>query len=75
MINILKDKDLSLTKEEVYLFITTYLEDQIFTLRRQSMSDENFSKSGWSERQAANLGEQKAFTKVLNLIPDQGKHD
>jgi len=36
------------------------------------MDEENFTNPSWSEQQAFNLGLQKAFTKVLNLIPDPG---
>lgn len=74
MLNKLKEKESDkLTKREVYDFLISYLDEQITLSQRISMNEESFSKPSWSEFQAYQLGLQKAFTKVKELIPDQGK--
>ena len=73
MINILKEKDSKLTKEEIYLFLTSYCSDELETSRRKSCSEESFANPAWAEYQAYQLGVQKAVQKILNLIPDPGK--
>lgn len=74
MINILKDKEkTNLTKEEIYIFILNWLNEQVSLSQRESMSSLNFDKPAWSERQAYQLGMQKAFSKVIELLPDQGR--
>ena len=75
MLNILKEKNNKLTKEEVYSFLVGYLKEQITVSQRNSMNEESFLKPSWSEYQAYQMGLQKAFYKVLDLIPDQGKND
>lgn len=76
MLNKLKAKDSNkLTKTEVYDFLSLYLKDQIALSHRLSMSEESFSKPSWAEYQAYQIGLQAAFTKVLQLIPDQGQND
>jgi hypothetical protein len=73
MLNILKEKNNKLTKEEVYSFLSSYLKEQLNVSQRNSMNEESFSKPAWSEYQAYQLGLQKAFSKVLDLLPDKGK--
>lgn len=73
MINKLKEKDNKLTKEEVYLFLREYLNEQISLSQRNVTNEEAFNKPAWSEFTAYQLGMQKAFYKVLALVPDQGK--
>lgn len=76
MLNKLKEKDSdSLTKREVYDFLISYLEEQISLSQRVSMNEDSFTKPSWSEYQAYQLGLQKAYTKVKEIIPDQGKDD
>lgn len=73
MINILKEKDNKLTKEEIYSFLHKWLIEQISLSQRECMSSLTFDKPAWSERQAHQLGMQKAFSKLQEVIPDQGK--
>lgn len=74
MINKLKEKDSDkLSKQEVYMFLISYLEEQISLSQRSAMNEDSFSKPSWSEYQAYQLGMQKAFSKVKEIIPDQGK--
>lgn len=73
MLNKLKEKDSdSLTKKEIYEFLISYLEEQIATSQRVSMNEDSFTKPSWSEYQAYQMGLQKAYTKVKDLLPDQG---
>jgi hypothetical protein len=67
------DKAKSLTKDQVFREIKDYLTEQIELSRRKSIDEDNFSLPSWSEYQAFQLGFQKAFTKLYNLIPDQGE--
>jgi len=67
------DKAKSLTKDQVFKEIKDYLTEQIELSRRKSIDEDNFSLPSWSEYQAFQLGFQKAFTKLYNLIPDQGE--
>lgn len=63
------EKAKSLTKVQVFQELSKYLEEQISLSQRKSMDEENFSSGAWSERQAFQLGLQKAFTKILSHIP------
>lgn len=67
------EKAKSLTKSQVLSEIKNYLEEQIELSRRKTTDEESFDKPSWSEFQAFQLGFQKAFMKLNNLIPDQGK--
>jgi len=69
MINSLKVKDSKITKEEVFIFLSTWLKKEIEASQRMTMNDDVFEKPSWSEYQAHQLGFQKAYSKVLNLIP------
>lgn len=70
MINILKGKDSSkLSKEEVYDFLNSWLKEQIDVSQRVLISEEPFSKLAYSEFIAYHLGTQKAYSKLLDLIP------
>jgi len=73
MINILNQEDNKLTKEEVYLFLIKFLKEELAISTRNSLSEESFTLPSWSEYQAFQLGQQKALSKILKLIPDQGK--
>lgn len=74
MNNILKDKERKdLTKEDVYIFLHKWLKEQISLSQRESISELSFDKPAWSEYQAYQLGIQKAFSKLTEIIPDQGK--
>ena len=67
------DKAKSLTKQQVFSLLKEYISDQIDLSRRKQMDEDNFSLPAWSEHQAYQLGFQKAFSKLYNLIPDQGE--
>lgn len=67
------EKAKSLTKKQVFEELNKYFKEQIDLSQRKCMDEENFTNPSWSEQQAFNLGLQKAFTKVLNLLPDQGE--
>lgn len=67
------EKAKSLTKKEVLDLIKEYLTEQVDLSRRKMLSEENFSIPSWSEFQAYQLGMQKAFIKLNDLIPDQGE--
>lgn len=74
MLNKLKEKDSDkLSKQEVYDFLISYLEEQISLSIRSVTNEDSFSKPSWSEYQAYQLGMIKAFSKVKDVIPDQGK--
>lgn len=66
------DKAKSLTKQEVYIALREYIREQIDLSRRKQVDEDNFTLPAWSEHQAFQLGFQKAFSKLYNLIPDQG---
>lgn len=66
-----KAKDLS--KQEVFEEIHKYLKEQIELSHRKCMDEEAFSNPSWSVFQAYQIGIQKAYSKLLNLIPDQGE--
>jgi len=73
MLNILKDKDNSkLTKEDIFIFLSLYLKEQMSFSQRVLISEEPFSKLAYSEYVSYHLGMQKAYSKILELIPDQG---
>lgn len=67
------DKAKKLTKDEVFREIRNYLTEQIDLSRRKSIDEDSFDKPSWAAYQAYQLGFQKAFTKLYNLIPDQGE--
>ena len=67
------DKGKSLSKAEAFKEIRTYLEEQVSLSQRKAIDEDTFSKPAWSEYQAYQLGIQKAFLKLYNLIPDQGE--
>lgn len=70
MMNSLKGKGSEkLSKEEVYDFLHGYLAEQLSLVQRQSMSEDTFTKPAWAEYQAFLLGQQKAFSKLIELIP------
>lgn len=74
MLNILKGKESNkLTKEEVYSFLSLYLKEQLSLSQRVSTNEDTFSKPAWAEFQAYQLGMQKAFQRVLELIPNNEK--
>ena len=72
MIDLKSDKGKALTKIEALKEIRVFLEDQIGLSNRKCMDEENFNKPSWSEFQAYQIGIQKGYTKLLNVIPDQG---
>ena len=61
-----------LSKREVFLELRKYIQEQLDLSNRKSLDEDNFSLPAWSEHQAYQLGFQKAFLKLYNLIPDQG---
>ena len=67
------EKAKTLSKSEVFIELKKYLEEQIELSRRKTLDEEAFDKPSWSEYQAYQLGIQKAYSKLSNLIPDQGK--
>ena len=67
------DKGKSLSKAEAFKELRTYLEEQISLSQRKVIDETTFDKPAWSEYQAYQLGFQKAFSKLYNLIPDQGE--
>jgi len=70
VLNKLKEKDTSkLTKEEVYDFLIKYLEDQISLSERITRNEESFDTPNWALQQAYQMGMQKAYTRVKDLIP------
>jgi len=70
----LKDKEgKALSKAEAFRVIRTYLQEQISLSQRKAIDESTFDKPAWSEHQAYLLGMQKAFSKLYNLIPDQGE--
>jgi len=60
------------SKREVVDYILSYLEEQKQMVVRDMSSQEAFTLPSWSEFQAYKLGMLKAFTKVVEFIPDQG---
>jgi hypothetical protein len=69
------EKAKSLTKSQALSEIKIWLEEQIELSRRKTLDEDNFTLPSWSEYQAFQLGFQKAFLKLNNLIPDQGKNN
>jgi hypothetical protein len=67
------DKAKKLTKDQVFQELKDYLTEQIELSRRKSLDEDNFTLPAWSEYHAYQLGFQKAFSKLYNLIPDQGE--
>lgn len=67
------DKAKSLSKQQAFKVIREYLSEQIKLSQRKCIDEESFDKPAWSEHQAYQLGIQKAFTKLYNLIPDKGE--
>lgn len=67
------DKAKSLSKQEAFKLIREYLSEQIELSRRKCIDEDNFTLPSWAEYQAYQLGLQKAFNKLYNLIPDQGE--
>lgn len=67
------EKAQTLSKSQVLFEIRKYLEEQIDLSRRKTLDEETFDKPSWAEYQAFQLGIQKAYTKLYNLIPDKGE--
>ncbi len=61
-----------LKKEEVVLILVEYLKEQENLIIREMYNQENFTKS-WAEFLAFKLGMLKAFSKVVDFLPDQGE--
>ena len=73
MIKTLRSKEYKeLTKKEVMDILYNYLKEQEDLLIREMYNQEAFNKSSWAEYQAYKLGMLKAFSKVVDFIPDQG---
>lgn len=72
MINKLLTNEIK-TKEDVYKFLVEYLKEEIELSIRKTQKEESFELPSWSEYQAFHLGMQKAFRKILELVPDQGE--
>lgn len=76
MLNILRGKESSkLSKEDVYDFQRAWLLEQIELSQRILISEEPFSKVAYHEYIAYHLGMQKAYRKLLELLPDKGRND
>jgi hypothetical protein len=67
------EKNKQLTKSQVFYEIRKYLKEQLELSQRKSLDETSFDKPSWSEFQAYQLGVQKAYSKLYNLIPDQGE--
>lgn len=67
------DKAKSLTKKQVFEELRAYCQEQISLAQRKAQDEETFDKPAWAHFQAYQLGIQKAFSKLYNLIPDQGE--
>lgn len=61
-----------LSKKESIEYILSYLEEQKQLVVRDMSSQEAFDLPSWPAYQAYKLGMIKAFTKVVEIIPDQG---
>lgn len=74
MIKTLRSKEYKeLTKTEVIAILYSYLKEQEELLIRDMYNQDNFNKSSWAEYQAYKLGSLKAFSKVVDFLPDQGE--
>ena len=71
--NLKDEKGKSLSKAEAFKIIKTYCQEQISLSQRKAIDESTFDKPSWSEYHAYQLGFQKAFSKLYNLIPDQGE--
>lgn len=58
------------TKNEILIIIHEYITEQVELSRREMLDKDNFSKAGWSEYQAFQLGIQKAFSKIEAFVPN-----
>lgn len=61
-----------LTKKESIEYILSYIEEQKQLVIRDMSNQDAFELPSWPEYQAYKLGMIKAFTKVVEIIPDQG---
>ncbi len=68
MIKSLKTDEIK-TKEDVYKYLSAYLQEAIEVSCRKCRDEDNFTYPSWSEFQAYQLGMQKAYSKVLDLFP------
>lgn len=68
------EKSNNLTKSQVFFELRKYLDEQIELSRRKTLDEDAFDKPSWSEFQAYQLGIQKAYFKLYNLIPDKGNN-
>lgn len=69
-LNLKTEEAKNYTKNEVFLILHAFIEEQIELSRREMLDKDNFSKAGWSEHQAFQLGIQKAFSKIDSFIPN-----
>ena len=67
------EKGKRLTKKETLQELRRYQRSQIGLSTRKCYDEDNFTLPSWSEFQAYQLGIQKAYNKLLTLIPDQGE--
>lgn len=71
MINPLKDKvNPPFSREEIYSSLRTLIQEQIELSLRKTQDETAFNSPSWSEYQAFQLGMQKAYQKVIQLLPD-----
>lgn len=71
MINPLKDKvNPPFSREEVYSSLRVLIQEQIELSLRKTQDETAFNLPSWSEYQAFQLGMQKAYQKVIQLLPD-----
>tara|TARA_R110002020_G_scaffold455772_1_gene671995 strand:- start:1765 stop:2001 length:237 start_codon:yes stop_codon:yes gene_type:complete len=72
MIDLKSDKAKELSKQECFKLLKEYLDEQVELSRRKMVDEEIYTMPAYSEYIAFQLGLQKAFLKLNNLIPDQG---
>ena len=75
MIDLKSKTGKALSKSEAFRLIKEYLDEQVELSRRKMVDEEVFNMPSHSEYIAFQLGLQKAFLKLNNLIPDQGDQD
>ena len=66
----LKDKKLEdLSKSEIINTIIQYCDQEIKNRIKDNLSDEDFSSSSWSYKQAHNTGYIKMCQRLINFLP------
>jgi len=61
------------SKEEAYLILKEFIDAQVALCNRNEISESSFDNPNWAFYQAYQSGMKKAFSKIIEFLPNQGE--